>query len=394
MGLVTIVTLSLAICGCDGTRLIGWNTWLDPTELVRASDHSDIVPVVSQIDPMEENHEALPNSESPTTEDLRWSDSDYKVGPRDMLTLQIKDLYVEGQLQTLEREVSEDGCIELPEIPQLIKVSDLTQDEIRKTVIQAYKARDYLRDPSINVAIAGRQQSYFNIMGAIAKPSTYGIRSKEFRVLDALAVAGDVQALNLPYIYVVRPTSATRNLVHSSNPQTYAPGTPAAETSTPEQAPAAGKPSGAAATPSGGDDNLLEMLKQYMPGSATKATTSEPSAAPAPTSAAPTTVPSAAVAPSIAAASSAPAAPSVTNAVPAAAPVQSAVPAQGAAPAGTAAPSLQKELEALKAPHAAGSGQSADPADSTRHNPPGRGIGCGRRVAAPFARRPGRMEIY
>jgi hypothetical protein len=141
MGLIVILGAGFAATGCGKTTVLSWYTWLDPTAQIAAGEQSDVVPVVTQVDPLEDVHETLPNSEPPTVEDLSWSDDDYLVGPRDFLTIQIKDLYMEGQLMPLDREVSDDGFIMLPEIPDRVKVSDMTVDQVRQAIIRAYRAR-------------------------------------------------------------------------------------------------------------------------------------------------------------------------------------------------------------------------------------------------------------
>jgi protein involved in polysaccharide export with SLBB domain len=321
MGLIVILAASLATAGCGKTTLISWYTWLDPTANIAAGDQSDVVPVVTQVDPLEDVHEVLPNSEPPTAEDLSWTEDDYMIGPRDLLTIQIKDLYIEGQLQPLEREVSDDGCIMLPEIPDRVKVSEMTLDQVRQAIMRAYRAREYLRDPSVNVQVTTRQQSYYNIIGAVARPSTYPIRVREFRLIDALAQAGDVNLLNVPYVYVVRQTPAGRKLRRPG--QTPLPVVQTVEQLTP--APQGQTGTGGAAAPSSGDEELLQTLKQFMPGAAPATSPATPESAP----------------------SSAPAAAAPIAAAPAAA-----LPAPVSAVGSAASPSasVQKELEALKSP--------------------------------------------
>lgn len=340
MGLLLSIGLVLATAGCSKATLLGWHTFLDPTKNIAAGEESEIVPVVEQIDPMEDVQEMLPNAEPPTMEDLSWQEDDYIIGPRDVISIQIMNLYAQGQGERVDREVSDDGFVMLPELPRRVKVTGMNVDDVRLEVANAYQAYEYLREPSVNVQVLGRQQSNFNIIGAVRAAGNYPIRMREFRILDALTLAGDISTLNVPYIYVMRQTPATRKLARQAKPPALAEGGATDEQVTLAAQTQPGGPSG--------EEDLLATLKQFMPGAEPASQPESP--ATGPTGTAPAAPPAAPAAPAVPVLSPIPAVPVPSIPVPAVADIP-AVPAEMPAPAETL-PEPPAPAETLPAPTA------------------------------------------
>ena len=205
--LVTLLFMAgLALSGCGGPGWdIGpwWKGLGDQTATVAAGDESELSPILSALDPMDEWRETFRNAESPTLADLEWSDEDYKIGPSDVVNITVMDLFAEGVESPFQRMVTNEGFISLPLLKERVAVAGLTGDEARRKIMDAYKPR-ILMDPTVSLLIAGQRQNIFSIVGPVARPSSYPIPRRDYRLLRALTDAGDVVQRNIRYIYIFR----------------------------------------------------------------------------------------------------------------------------------------------------------------------------------------------
>ncbi len=200
-------TLCLVVCGGCGEALPP-DTWFDPSQVVKhpKDGQSPVSPIWDRFGSADQTSERIPGSQLPRAEDLQYSDQDYVIGPSDVLRITVMDLYIEQQEALLERRVSQSGYIEMPLLEQRVKASGLTQEQLADAIKKAYEP-DILRDATVTVLVADARQNIFSILGAVNRPSTYGISRTEFTLLEALAMAGDVSQPNIEWIYVIRNQS-------------------------------------------------------------------------------------------------------------------------------------------------------------------------------------------
>jgi len=293
-----LLPLALLACclGAGGCKApwnpLVWHAWLDPSKTVSVTDdEADLISIFDQVDPMEDHREIFPNAETPVLEDLAWADTDYTLGPGDVLHVSVLDLYAEGQEAVLQRVVSNAGYIDLPYLERM-QVRGLTTHQVAVAVRGGYQP-DYLKEPVVSVATAAKQENYYSVTGAVARPSRYAIPRREFRLMEALAIAGDVVQNNLEYVYVIRRTEASDALRQPTGP-TMTPTVPM----TPEQLPPLPgiEPTPAIPVqptppePGAPGDDLIKELQQYMPGAPTGPADPQPAV---PTPAVPPTQPTA-----------------------------------------------------------------------------------------------------
>ncbi len=164
-----------------------------------------IIPQLTENKDIDPAWELLPGASFPTDGDWTFEESDYIVGPDDILDIAIRDLYQEGLETTLRRQVSRTGYIDLPKLPEKIEVAGLIQDEVTSAIIEAYKVPDIISKPNVLVTITAKRQDKFSILGAVNKPDTYNIIPPDMRLLEALSLAGGITQTNIRYIYVIRP---------------------------------------------------------------------------------------------------------------------------------------------------------------------------------------------
>jgi polysaccharide export outer membrane protein len=79
------------------------------------------------------------------------------------------------------------GEIEFPVLGK-IKIGGLTRDETIE-LLKSKLSPDYIKDPNVNIRIANYKIS---VMGDVDRPGSYNIPNERITILDALALAGDV----------------------------------------------------------------------------------------------------------------------------------------------------------------------------------------------------------
>ncbi len=207
------------IPGCDNE--MGWWNWFDPSKPVKAPKQGMINPIFTQVGPTDLTMEMVPNAAPPTPADLQYVEEDYVIGPTDVLRISVLDLLQDGLETVVERQVSHSGFVE-PLLAGKVKATGLTKDELTERIKQAYQP-DILKDPNVSVTVVAPRQNVFSILGAIMRPGTYGILRRDFTLLEALALSGDVSQVNIPWIYIYRPAKGAKRVAPSSAPTELPP---------------------------------------------------------------------------------------------------------------------------------------------------------------------------
>lgn len=270
-----------------------WSTWFDPSKTIARPTENEHLPILATVDPLDEYRELVPNAETPTAADLRWTSEEYVLGPGDVIDISVLDLFSEGVESMLRRSISDAGYVDLPLLENRIILSGQTVEQARQTIVNAYKP-GILKSPTVSMSVIAQRQNTFSILGAVGRPGTYNILRRQFRLMEAMALAGDVTQTNIEYIYVIRLTPEARQLGPSATtperpvqPMTPEglppmPGTTAPAPSQPEAgvvqpapaAPTPGLPGAVTPTPAmpgagqPTSDQSLEELRQFMPSGA------------------------------------------------------------------------------------------------------------------------------
>jgi len=190
------LALSLAATGCS-------NDVLDPTQIGRFQP----VPVVNVIlDNLGVASEADPTyagAEEPTPADLIDEEQDYVLGVGDIVRISIYELQREGFPFVNDYVVTESGRISIPDVGQ-VRAAGLTEKGLEDE-IKAILSPSVLRNPSVSVILMESQSRYFSIYGwGVARPGRYPIPRTNFRLTDAIALAGDVDQFNVTDIFITR----------------------------------------------------------------------------------------------------------------------------------------------------------------------------------------------
>lgn len=154
----------------------------------------------------EAEYEEFVNAEDPTAEDLQVLAEDYVIGPGDTIDIQIFELLSPDAPYYERTVVNELGYISIQHVGR-IKAQGLISSQLEQKLKEILYP-NILRDPRVSAMVVGRTQRTYSIVGAVRYPLRYVIDKSDYRLLDALAQAQDINQANIPYIYVIRRPKA------------------------------------------------------------------------------------------------------------------------------------------------------------------------------------------
>ena len=187
-------------CGFKTDR----SRWLSPEKVIKSPEGPAPVRAIDRnIGVADQDQARIAGSTLPRSEDFEYSAEDYQIGPGDVLDVSILDLFNEGLETVLRRQVSGSGYIDLPLLPDRIKATDRTQEQLKDDIIDAYSP-DILLGPTVSVTVVAQRQNTFSILGAVARTGQYNVVRRSMRLLEAIALAGGITGSNIEYLYVIR----------------------------------------------------------------------------------------------------------------------------------------------------------------------------------------------
>ncbi len=217
--------------------------WIDPSEVAGRTHKQNAaflpVKILDNIDPrVEETNTEFLGAGDPTAEDVNVTVEDYRLNANDIVRITVSDLEGPGVQSLFEKRISETGNISLPYVGTM-RVVGLNEAELEKMIVRAYgpEGVNIIQNANVSVSVGEARGRTFSIMGAVQRPAQYAILQSDFRVLDALVLAGDTTSPLIDTLYIIRKTGDA----NGTGPATAPTGkTPAAPT-TDELAPS--KPS-------------------------------------------------------------------------------------------------------------------------------------------------------
>ena len=127
------------------------------------------------------------------------SDPSYRLGPEDQLRISVWD----NKELTLDLVVRPDGKISMP-LLQDVPAEGLTADQLAANIQEGLSA--YVVNPNVTVIVLQVNAPKYYIIGYVARPGTYPLRS-DTSVLQALALAGGLTQFASPRsIKLIRAT--------------------------------------------------------------------------------------------------------------------------------------------------------------------------------------------
>lgn len=145
---------------------------------------------------------SLAGATEPTADDLVPRFDEYRIGPGDVVQIQIEDFIQQGLTWGAQLEVSPSGYIRLPQL-ELVKISGLTEEEFENEVRSRIIQMKLLMKPILQAQVTVRRSQTFSIVGSIRQPGMYPIPYADLRLLDAISLAGDMGP-GIRTLYVIR----------------------------------------------------------------------------------------------------------------------------------------------------------------------------------------------
>ena len=203
--LAVFLPLIMLVNGCG-------NKFFDPTQIGRFRPIPAVNTILDTLGVAEEAPSPYETAEDPRPIDVISEETDYVLGPGDVVRITIFELRQEGVPFVNDFTVTETGKI--PSIPEIgmIPVAGLTEaqleDEIRRSL-----SPGYLKDPSVTVSLLFSQSKAFSIYGdGVRIPGRYQIPRYDYRLTDAISQAGGIGQFNISYIYVTRKVTGDEAL--------------------------------------------------------------------------------------------------------------------------------------------------------------------------------------
>ena len=179
------------------------NKFFDPTQVGRFRPVPAVNVILDSLGVAEETQVAWEQAKEPLPIDTMAVESDYVFRAGDIISITIFELLQEDIQFVNNYVVTETGRISIPEVG-VIEVAGLTETQLEGQIRQILSP-GILKNPSVIVTLAGSQQRSFSILGdGVPLPGRYPIPRYNFRLYDALAMAGGPRQFNVSYIYVSR----------------------------------------------------------------------------------------------------------------------------------------------------------------------------------------------
>ena len=194
---ILLVSMTLGLSGCS-------DEFWDPGQIGRFRTVPAVNVILDNLGVAEETPSAWEEAEDPRPSDVIVYETDYVFGTGDVVRISIFELLQAGVPFLNDYVVTETGKVSIPEVG-VVDAMGLTESQLEDEVKQILSP-GILKDPSVTVTLLSSQQRTFSILGnGIPLPSRYNIPRYDFRLNDALAIAGGISQFNISYIYVSRP---------------------------------------------------------------------------------------------------------------------------------------------------------------------------------------------
>jgi protein involved in polysaccharide export with SLBB domain len=200
--------------------------FLDPSEMGRFKKDPLVMPIVNTVDPaLEEVDNNWARATDPTAADMQPMNGDYRISPNDLLAITLSDLNGPNTETIKQSRVTESGNISLPFLKEPIRAKGLTEIQLEQAIVEAYRQAQLIQQANVSVTVLEARGRSFDIGGAVAAPQTYPILSSDFRLLNALVMAREVQSQFVADIYIIRQPESAADTGPAPMPTRRAPST-------------------------------------------------------------------------------------------------------------------------------------------------------------------------
>jgi polysaccharide biosynthesis/export protein len=203
--------MALLLCICILALQFGCevDSYFDPSRTGRFMHTPTTIPILERIDVVEGDIHPWGETSDVTPDDLLPSDLTYVIVPGDVLTVEIYESFALEQLRPLVRRVDAAGYFRIPDIGD-IPAAGLTPQELEDLIRD--RMQQIVVDPYVNVMVEDGTAFTFTLEGYIASPGMYRIRHPDFRLSEAMAIAGGLP-MPAKRVYVIRRIALTEEVL-------------------------------------------------------------------------------------------------------------------------------------------------------------------------------------
>lgn len=194
LGMAVGILSTMSLLGCET------NSWFDPSRTGYFEFTPTTLPVLSRIDVVEREESEWAKAVPPSADDLQPGELQYQLAAGDEIRVEVFELVAPGQTDVALRVVDPSGNIRLPTIGE-VPAAGLTVAELQEEIEE--RLRGFITDPIVSVVLERGQGFSFIIYGAISGTGVYGLTRPDFRLMDALALAGGTFSTT-ENVYVIR----------------------------------------------------------------------------------------------------------------------------------------------------------------------------------------------
>ena len=178
------------------------DSFFDPSKTGRFEPMATMIPILERLDVIEQEEDPFAAATQVTPEDLLPSDLEYRLTAGDIITVEVLDLQQPGLLTVATRAISASGMFRLPVIGD-VPTAGLTPQEFQDQLFRLIHETVVL-NPVVNVVVEQGGGFNYTMYGAVGT-GMFALRRADFRLMDALALAGGVPP-STQKIYVIRRT--------------------------------------------------------------------------------------------------------------------------------------------------------------------------------------------
>jgi polysaccharide export outer membrane protein len=201
----SLLALAAGLASVLGGCTADLDHYLDPSEVGRYEATPTSVPILDRITAIEGPADQFVEVDEVRADDLRAEASEYRLSAGDGLEVRIYDIIQPGVPEIYPLLVDTRGIIMIPQLGE-IALAGQTVEQARQSI--ANIASGLVREPLVQVTVTQSRKQTFTILGAVAGPGTYFIPSADYRLLEAITVAGGVPE-TIPSLYVIRQIPLT-----------------------------------------------------------------------------------------------------------------------------------------------------------------------------------------
>ena len=134
---------------------------------------------------------------------LGQQDQDYRLGPEDVIDVNIFEWELSGQTKTVPVRIDQTGIISLPMVGDL-QATGKTVWQLKKEIEARLQEGGYIRRPQVNIIITKFNSKKIAVVGAVQKPGVYVIERNVTTLMDVLSLSGGLSEHAGQMLYVVR----------------------------------------------------------------------------------------------------------------------------------------------------------------------------------------------